>query len=78
MVSIDSCYYEFIPVDDETKILSLDELEIGKEYEIVITNQAGFYRYRCGDVIKVLDYLNYCPYINFSSRKGTLLNITGE
>ena len=78
LLLIDSCYYEFIPVDDETKILSLDELEIGKEYEIVITNQAGFYRYRCGDIIKVVDYLNDCPYINFSSRKGTLLNITGE
>lgn len=74
----DSCYYEFIPVENENVILSLDELEIGKEYEIIITNQAGLYRYRCGDVVKVLDYLNDCPYIVFSYRKGQLLSIAGE
>ena len=74
----DSCYYEFIPIDDEDKIYSINELEIGKEYEIVITNQAGLYRYRCGDIIKVVDYLSECPYIQFSRRYGQLLNVTGE
>jgi hypothetical protein len=78
LLLVDSCYYEFIPTDDESKFLSIDELEIGKTYEIVITNQAGLYRYRCGDVIKVLDYMNECPYIMFAYRKGQLLNITGE
>ena len=80
LLLIDSCYYEFIPqdTDDESITLSVDELEIGKEYEIVITNQAGLYRYRCGDVIKVVDKMNDCPYIQFSLRKGQLLNITGE
>ena len=78
LLLIDSCYYEFIPVDDENKILSLDELEPGKEYEIVITNQAGLYRYRCGDVIQVESYQNGCPFILFSYRKGHLLSITGE
>ena len=78
LLLVDSCYYEFIPVEDEEKILPLDELEVGREYEIVITNQAGLYRYRCGDVIKVLGYLNECPYVVFSYRKGQLLNLTGE
>lgn len=80
LMLVDSCYYEFIPQDteDESVTLSLDELEVGKEYEIVITNQAGLYRYRCGDVIRVVDYMNDCPYIQFSMRKGQLLNLTGE
>ena len=78
LLLVDSCYYEFIPQDDESKILTLDELEVGKEYEIVITNQAGLYRYRCGDVIQVESYMNGCPYITFSYRKGHLLSITGE
>ena len=78
LLLVDSCYYEFIPMEDESRILSLDELEVGKEYEIIITSQAGLYRYRCGDVIKVVDYMNECPYILFSFRKGQLLNLTGE
>ena len=74
----DSCFYEFIPVDNEELIFSLDELEEGKEYEIVATNQAGLYRYKCGDVIRVVGYLDKCPYVQFSYRKGQLLNMTGE
>ena len=78
LMLVDSCYYEFIPIDDEQKILSLNELEVDKEYEIVITNQSGLYRYRCGDVIRCVGYMNECPYIHFSYRKGQLLNLTGE
>jgi hypothetical protein len=75
---IDSCYYEFIPEDDESKILSIDELEIGKEYELVITNQAGLYRYRMGDIVQVKDYINQCPNIIFTRRKGHMISICGE
>ena len=78
LMLVRSCFYEFIPVEDENRILCLDELEIGKEYEIVITNQAGLYRYKCGDVIKVTGYLDECPYIQFAYRKGQLLNLAGE
>ena len=83
LLLVDSCYYEFIPVDDDDSndneiVFSLDELEVGKEYEIVITNQSGLYRYKCGDVIKVVGYKNECPYVMFSYRKGQLLNLTGE
>lgn len=78
LLLVDSCYYEFIPTDDDTQVLSLDELEVGKEYEIIITNQAGFYRYSFGDIIKVIDYMNECPYVEFSYRKGSLLNLTGD
>lgn len=82
LLLLDSCYYEFIPVIEdavmEDQICSIDELKVGNYYEIVITNQSGLYRYRCGDVIKVLDYRNDCPYIQFAYRKGQLLNLTGE
>ena len=82
LMLVDSCYYEFIPQNEdggsEDRMLEIDELEEGREYEIVITNQSGLYRYRCGDVIKVVGHLNDCPYIQFSYRKGQLLNICGE
>ena len=74
----DSCFFEFIPVDKPDTCLELDELTVGNEYEVIITNQAGLYRYSCGDVVKCVGYLDECPYIEFSYRKGQLLNMTGE
>lgn len=73
-------FYEFIPVEDgaeETPLL-LDQLESGKEYELVVTNLSGFYRYRLGDVIRVVGYHNECPMIAFSCRKNQLISMYGE
>lgn len=74
----DSCFYEFVPVEDESKVLCLDELEVGHHYEIIITTQSGLYRYKIGDVIRVIGYRGECPYIRFAYRKGQLLNLAGE
>lgn len=78
LMLVESCFYEFVPVEDESKVLCLDELEAGQEYEIIVTTQSGLYRYKCGDVIKVVDYLGECPYIQFAYRKGQLMNLAGE
>lgn len=75
----DSCFYEFIPDDDENaNPLLLNELEVGKEYEIVITNQAGLYRYRIGDIVRILGYKGETPYLTLSRRRGELISISGE
>ena len=78
LLVLDSCYFEFLDEEDRNKILSLDELEIGKEYELVLTNQAGLYRYHMGDIVKVDSYMNDCPYIVFSHREGHLISVSGE
>ena len=76
---LDSCFFEFIPIDGtEEDICTLSHLEVGKEYEIVITNQAGFYRYRINDVVKVVGYRDTCPLVQFAYRKGQLVNMAGE
>ncbi|MDR3091050.1 MAG: GH3 auxin-responsive promoter family protein [Clostridiales bacterium] len=76
----DGGFYEFIPEDagDETQTLTLDQLEAGKNYEIVITNVSGLYRYRIGDVVRVLGYYNQSPRICFLYRKNQLVSIAGE
>lgn len=52
-----NAFCEFIPVDGaaEGSVLLADELEAGECYEVVVTNDSGFYRYRLGDVIRVRD-----------------------
>ena len=80
----DSCFFEFIPAElpeseiDGTKTLTIDQLEVGREYEIIITNLSGFYRYRIKDVIKVLGYEDESPKITFSYRKSQLLDLAGD
>lgn len=81
----DSCFYEFVPEDafdseekDGLQTLTLDQLEQGKKYEILITTQAGLYRYHLKDVIEVKGFRNKCPLIAFVYRKGQLFNVAGE
>ena len=81
----DSCFYEFVPEDafeneakDGMQTLTLDQLEQGKKYEILITTQAGLYRYHLKDVIEVKGFRNKCPLIAFVYRKGQLFNVAGE
>lgn len=78
---LDSCFYEFIPAeapDSTTDTLTLDQLEVGKEYEIIVTNQCGFYRYRIKDVVRVLGFDKTCPLITFAYRKSQVVNIAAE
>ncbi|MBQ6903446.1 MAG: GH3 auxin-responsive promoter family protein, partial [Lachnospiraceae bacterium] len=77
----DSCFFEFLPTDgtaDEAHPLTIDQLEEGKEYEIVLTNLSGFYRYRIQDVVRVLGFHNTMPQITFAYRKSQMVNIAAE
>ena len=78
----DTVFYEFISVKDENKnfpnTYCLNELKVGEKYEILITNHAGLYRYKLGDVIKVVGFYNNCPEIEFLYRKNQILNMVSE
>ncbi|SDB11861.1 GH3 auxin-responsive promoter family protein [Eubacterium oxidoreducens] len=76
----DGGFYEFIPMDsdDEETTLTIDQLEKGKDYEIVVTNLSGFYRYKIKDVIRVTGFYNEAPMIQFIYRKNQMISIAGE
>lgn len=76
----DSCFFEFMPLGetDPTKTLGLESLVPGNEYELIITNLSGFYRYCMKDIIKVDGYYHACPQIHFSRRENQGLNLVGE
>ena len=77
-----AAFFEFIPVEeidlDPPSTIDLSSLEIGKNYEVVVTTVAGLYRYRLGDIVKCVDYYNQSPMVEFLYRRGSLLNIVGE
>ncbi len=76
----DSGFYEFVPMDsdDENITYTIDELEVGKDYEIIVTNLSGFYRYRIKDVIRVTGFYKQAPKIKFVYRKNQMISIAGE
>lgn len=73
-------FYEFIPEDgpDEGKPLTISQLEVGRNYEIVVTNLSGFYRYKIKDVVQVVGFKGEAPRIRFQYRKNQMLSIAGE
>lgn len=77
----DSVFYEFLPLDagdDFSKIVTIDGLEQGKEYELIITNLGGFYRYRMGDAVRVVSKFENTPTIEYRYRIDDTLNMLGE
>lgn len=73
-------FYEFIPLEElhqaKPKTLQLQDVEIGKQYALVISTNAGLWRYLIGDTI-VFTSLN--PYrIRISGRTKYFINIFGE
>jgi len=75
----DSCFYEFLPENGDTReVYTLDQLEVGKRYEIILTTQSGLYRYRIKDIVEVVGFRDKCPLIDFAYRRGQLINISGE
>lgn len=77
----DSMFYEFLPVDadeDYSKIVTLDKLEVGKDYEIITTNLSGFYRYRMKDIVRCVGMYNNTPKVEFLYRRDQCLCLMGE
>ncbi|KAL6964073.1 hypothetical protein U1Q18_035128 [Sarracenia purpurea var. burkii] len=80
-------YFEFLPHepnstrlthDSSPKLVDLADVELGKEYELVITTYAGLYRYRVGDVLRVTGFHNSAPQFHFVRRKNVLLSIDSD
>ena len=80
----DATFFEFIPEDEihdkqpETTLF-LDQVEVGKRYEIVATSEFGFYRYRLGDVIEITSFRHgKTPVFKFIGRLSSVLDLIGE
>ena len=73
-------FYEFIPMDtyDSPKeiVIPLSDVKLGKNYAIVITTNAGLWRYKIGDTIR---FTSINPYrIKVTGRTKHHINVFGE
>ncbi|KHJ37838.1 GH3 auxin-responsive promoter [Pedobacter glucosidilyticus] len=73
-------YYEFLPMEhfdeENPKTLSLSEVELNKNYAIIISTNAGLWRYVIGDTVK---FTSLDPYrIKITGRTKHFINAFGE
>jgi len=73
-------FYEFIPMDQfhssNPKVISLEDVEIGKNYAMVITTNGGLWRYLIGDTV-IFTSIN--PFrIKITGRTKHYINAFGE
>lgn len=73
-------FYEFLPMEElgkeNARTLQLEEVSLDTNYAIIITTNAGLWRYMIGDTIK---FTNLNPFrIKLSGRTKYFINIFGE
>ncbi len=73
-------YYEFLPPDEwyspNPKAIPLEEVRIGENYAMIVTTNAGLWRYTLGDTIT---FTSTAPYkIKITGRTNQFVNAFGE
>ncbi|MFC2126726.1 GH3 auxin-responsive promoter family protein [Bacteroidota bacterium] len=73
-------FYEFIPIseleNENPNTISLEEVEVGKNYALVITTNSGLWRYKIGDTVK---FTSKYPFrIKITGRTRHFINAFGE
>jgi GH3 auxin-responsive promoter len=73
---LNEVFFEF--EDGAGNIWLLHELAIGPEYQLIISQKGGLYRYRIGDRVRVTHYYHQTPCLEFLGRSGGISDLVGE
>ncbi|MDQ6684577.1 MAG: GH3 auxin-responsive promoter family protein, partial [Pseudomonadota bacterium] len=68
VLALESGYFEFRQADGATR--SAATVEDGGEYELVVSNASGLWRYAIGDVVRVRGFAGRTPMVEFLGRNG--------
>jgi hypothetical protein len=77
VLSLNSHVFEFMDID-RGDIRFADELEIDREYEVIITTASGLYRYRLEDTVYCAGFLGRTPRLCFLRKTNNVSDICGE
>jgi hypothetical protein len=77
-----SQFFEFMPLEEiateNPQTLLAHELELGREYGLVITTSGGLLRYDMQDRVRVEGWLGSSPKIRFLNKGRDIASLTGE
>jgi hypothetical protein len=82
ILDVTSAYFEFIPVNEidspNPTVLEAADLETDGEYFLLMTTSSGLYRYNIHDVVRVIDWHERTPIIEFLHKGSRIANLFGE
>ncbi len=82
VIDLESHFFEFIPEDEygsgNPRTLLCHELERGRNYYIVLTTSAGYFRYDIHDLVTVTGFFEEAPCIAFLNKGKHISSLTGE
>ena len=82
MPTIQDNFFEFVEKEKWEKndklFLTIEQLEQGKEYYLVVTTESGLYRYNMNDIVTVTGNFQNTPTLKFVQKGKGVTNITGE
>jgi len=80
--TIDDVYFEFVDAKTEglesAEFKSIEQLERGQRYYIIVTTPDGLYRYNINDIVEVTGFIGATPTLAFVQKGQGITNITGE
>jgi hypothetical protein len=75
-------FFEFVEKNDwdaeRPNTVTLEQLETGKRYYVLVTTMNGLYRYFMNDLIEVTGWFHHTPTIRFVQKGIGVTNLTGE
>jgi hypothetical protein len=75
-LAVRSHFFEF--VDAGGRVRRADELAHDGEYDVLVTTGGGLWRYRLGDVVRVVGRIGRTPSVRFVGRAGIVSDLRGE
>jgi hypothetical protein len=76
VLALESGFFEFLDGHGDSWLA--DEVIEGEEYELLMTNHSGLYRYAIGDRVRIGGFADTTPLIEFVGRSGVVSDMCGE
>ncbi|MGI9289288.1 MAG: GH3 auxin-responsive promoter family protein [Pseudomonadales bacterium] len=83
VLAIPTNVFEFFPADinrkpDRLDLLTVDQLEEGRNYYIYVTTSGGLCRYDMNDIIRITGFYEQTPLMRFVQKGKGVVSFTGE
>lgn len=78
VAAVGSHYLEFLPDGETERTRTVDQLDVGAAYEVVLTTGGGLYRYRLRDLVRVEGHWHRAPLLSFQGRADRASDLAGE
>jgi hypothetical protein len=80
--TLDTHFFEFVERDrwdrGDLEYLTLERLNKGRDYYVIVTTPSGLYRYFINDLVRVVGRLHRTPLLRFVQKGKGVTSLTGE